>query len=99
MSSRPAHRRYRFPVIELIHGFPGAPQDWITVLGVDVMLRSLIGAGLAKPAVLVMPDATGGRGLSPPGPTPGRRARDATHLPHALPRDISPRPHPAPRPP
>ena len=24
---------YRFPVIELLHGFPGQPQDWITVIG------------------------------------------------------------------
>src|ERR1019366_3842555 len=50
------------PVIELIHGFPGVPQAWITVLGVNGTLRNLIGAGLAKPAVLVMPDASGGLG-------------------------------------
>jgi hypothetical protein len=48
-------------VIELIHGFPGVPGDWITVVGVDVTLKNLIGAGLAKPVVLLMPDASGGR--------------------------------------
>jgi len=31
---QPAYRAYRFPVIELIHGQPGVPQDWITVVGV-----------------------------------------------------------------
>src|SRR5215469_6697802 len=27
--------KYRFPVIELIHGQPGLPQDWINVVGVE----------------------------------------------------------------
>jgi len=31
---QPAYRAYRFPAIELIHGQPGQPQDWISVLGV-----------------------------------------------------------------
>src|SRR5579875_3043837 len=59
-----AYRHYRFPVIELIHGFPGEPQDWITVLDITSTLRGLIAGGLAKPAVLVMPDANGARGVS-----------------------------------
>ena len=39
---QPAYRAYRFPAIELIHGQPGVPQDWITVVG---MTRT---AGLAS---------------------------------------------------
>jgi enterochelin esterase-like enzyme len=58
------YQKYRFPVIELIHGFPGQPQDWLTVLGVNAMLDSLVRQHRAKPAVLVMPDANGGRGIS-----------------------------------
>jgi enterochelin esterase-like enzyme len=61
---QPGYRHYRFPTIELIHGYPGAPQDWITVLGINTTLASLINRGLAKPAVLVMPDADGARGIS-----------------------------------
>jgi enterochelin esterase-like enzyme len=61
---RPAYQRYRFPVIELVHGFPGNPQDWITVLSVNSTLNSMVGQGLARPAVLVMPDANGGLGIS-----------------------------------
>ncbi len=61
---QPAYRHYRFGVIELIHGFPGEPQDWITVLDVTATLRNLINGGLAKPVVLVMPDANGARGVS-----------------------------------
>jgi enterochelin esterase-like enzyme len=57
---QPAYRNYRFPVIELIHGQPGEPQDWVNVVGVQTVLRNLVNAGEAKPAVLVMPDANGG---------------------------------------
>ncbi|HUC57636.1 MAG TPA: alpha/beta hydrolase-fold protein [Streptosporangiaceae bacterium] len=61
---RPAYAHYKFPVIELIHGYPGAPQDWITVLDITSTLSSLVEQHLAKPAVLVMPDANGARGIS-----------------------------------
>ena len=33
---QPGYQAYRFPVIELIHGQPGKPEDWITVVGVQV---------------------------------------------------------------
>jgi enterochelin esterase-like enzyme len=59
-----SYQNYRFPVIELLHGFPGQPQDWITVLGVNTILDTLISEHKADPAVLVMPDANGGRGIS-----------------------------------
>ncbi|HET9898555.1 MAG TPA: alpha/beta hydrolase-fold protein [Streptosporangiaceae bacterium] len=61
---QPAYRHYRFPAIELIHGYPGAPQDWITVLDITTTLANMISHGEAKPAVLVMPDANGAKGLS-----------------------------------
>jgi enterochelin esterase-like enzyme len=61
---QPAYRHYKFPTVELIHGYPGAPQDWITVLDVTTTLAGLVDHGLAKPAVLVMPDANGARGIS-----------------------------------
>lgn len=61
---QPAYLHYRFPAIELIHGFPGQPQDWISVLDITSTLRSLIAGGRARPVVLVMPDASGGRGDS-----------------------------------
>jgi enterochelin esterase-like enzyme len=59
-----AYRHYRFPAIELIHGYPGAPQDWISVLDITTTLAAMIDKGLARPAVLVMPDANGSRGVS-----------------------------------
>jgi enterochelin esterase-like enzyme len=59
-----AYERYKFPVIELIHGQPGAPQDWINVVGVTDMLDQLVNERLAQPTVLVMPDANGAQNVS-----------------------------------
>ncbi len=59
-----AYRHYHFPSVELIHGYPGAPQDWITVVDITTTLARMISQGQAKPVVLVMPDANGARGLS-----------------------------------
>ncbi|MGH3301286.1 MAG: alpha/beta hydrolase [Streptosporangiaceae bacterium] len=58
------YANYRFPVIELIHGQPGVPQDWINVVGVQETLTDLIKHGEASPVVLVMPDANGGNRIS-----------------------------------
>jgi enterochelin esterase-like enzyme len=61
---QPRYKNYRFPVIELIHGQPGEPQDWINVVGVTTTLVNEIDRGSAKPAVLVMPDANGATTIS-----------------------------------
>jgi len=61
---QPAYRAYRFPAIELIHGQPGQPQDWISVVGVTGAYDRLLARRQAQPAVLVMPDANGGEGIS-----------------------------------
>jgi enterochelin esterase-like enzyme len=85
---QPAFRHYQFPVIELIHGQPGVPQDWINVAGVTAVLDELVNRGLAKPAVLVMPDANGGQRVSlqclnvPHGPA------DMTYLGQDVPADV-----------
>ena len=51
---------YRFPVIELIHGSPGKPYDWVGALHVTRVLSDLVSKGRAAPTVLVMPDVNGG---------------------------------------
>ena len=84
-----AYRRYRFPAIELIHGFPGVPQDWITVLDVNTLFRNLLATRLAKPAVLIMPNASGGRGESLQCLNQARGPQDATYLAVDLPRYIA----------
>ncbi len=84
-----AYRDYRFPAIELLHGFPGTPQDWITVAGVTAMMQSLTNTGEGKPAVLVMPDANGGRGISLQCLNQYHGPLDAAYLADDLPEDIS----------
>jgi enterochelin esterase-like enzyme len=84
-----SYYRYRFPVIELLHGYPGAPQDWITVLGVNTILAGMLQQGRAKPAVLVMPDVNGGTGISLQCLDQVGGPQDATFLARDLPAFIS----------
>jgi enterochelin esterase-like enzyme len=83
------YRHRDFPAIELIHGFPGVPQDWISVLGITTILLDLLHAGQAKPVVLVMPDASGGRGISLQCLNQAHGPMDATYLARDLPAVIS----------
>jgi enterochelin esterase-like enzyme len=84
-----AYRNYRFPAVELIHGFPGTPLDWITVVGITTTLQDLVSNGLAKPVVLVMPDANGGRTISLQCLNQFHGPEDATYLAQDLPAYIA----------
>lgn len=86
---QPQYRKYRFPVIELIHGQPGAPLDWINVVGVQVTLEDLVRRGLAKPVVLVMPDANGGTDISLQCLNQYHGPQDMTYLGTDVPHDIA----------
>jgi enterochelin esterase-like enzyme len=85
----PAYRAYRFPVIELVHGQPGGPQDWITVVGVTRTLDTLLADKAAQPAVLVMPDANGGRAVSLQCLNQAGGPQDLTYLAVDLPTQIA----------
>ena len=54
------YAHYRFPVIELLHGSPGNPEQWIDALDVVDIYLGLLADHAAQPAVLVMPDTDGG---------------------------------------
>jgi len=56
-----AYAHYRFPVIELLHGSPGNPQAWVSVLDVIPTFLNLLVAHPSDAAVLVMPDTDGGQ--------------------------------------
>ena len=85
----PAYGKYRFPVIELIHGQPGEPQDWITVVGVTRTFDTLLEDKAAQPAVLVMPDANGGRAISLQCLNQAGGPQDLTYLAVDLPTQIT----------
>ena len=55
-----AYAHYKFPAIELLHGSPGNPQAWLSVLDVIPTYLSLLESHPADAAVLVMPDTDGG---------------------------------------
>ena len=86
---QPSYRTYRFPVIELIHGQPGEPQDWINVVGITATLDRLASTGRAKPAVLVMPDANGAPRISLQCLNQAGGPQDLTYLAQELPLAIA----------
>ncbi len=86
---QPAYQAYRFPVIELIHGQPGGPQDWISVVGVTDAFDHLLQDKLAQPAVVVMPDANGGTRISLQCLNQVGGPQDLTYLAVDLPAQIA----------
>jgi pimeloyl-ACP methyl ester carboxylesterase len=56
-----AYAHYKFPAIELLHGSPGNPEAWLTVLDVIPTFLNLLEVHPSDAAVLVMPDTDGGR--------------------------------------
>ena len=59
------------------------------MVGVTTTLQDLISTGLAKPAVLVMPDANGGRAISLQCLNQFHGPQDATYLAEDLPAYIA----------
>lgn len=53
-----AHRRY--PVVYLLHGYPGGPVDWFRAAEVQQVMDALLRYHLVQPMLLVAPDANGG---------------------------------------
>jgi enterochelin esterase-like enzyme len=50
-----AYRHTRFPVVELLPGYPGSPGAWFGAMGAGHELQSLIRARRAAPMILVAP--------------------------------------------
>ena len=76
-------------MIELIHGQPGKPEDWITVVGVTNTFDRLLAEKLAQPAVVVMPDANGGTRISLQCLNQAGGPQDLTYLAEDLPTQIA----------
>ena len=52
---QPAYRQTRFPVVELLPGYPGSPGAWFGAMGVGRELAALIAQHRAGPMILVAP--------------------------------------------
>jgi len=84
-----AFRSRRFPVIELISGSPGQPQDWINVVGIVQAYETLLRDHLVKPVALVMPDPNGSRQASMQCLNVVHGPQDATYLARDVPDYLS----------
>ncbi len=51
----PGYRNVRFPVVELLDGFPGGPQTWVHKLKIAQVLNHEIAVGTISPTIVVMP--------------------------------------------
>jgi enterochelin esterase-like enzyme len=80
---------YRFPVIELLHGSPGNPEQWVDVMNVLPTLDDLLATHQADPAVLVMPDTDGGRQYSLQCLNAVGGVQDATYVATSVPDYIA----------
>ncbi|MFD0687645.1 alpha/beta hydrolase [Actinomadura fibrosa] len=85
----PAYATHRFPAVELLHGAPGLPTDWFERMHAPQVLRQEIVTGRARPAVLVMPDANGGRAYSEQCLDEAGAPRDETFLAVDVPTQLA----------
>ncbi|MFB6556760.1 esterase, partial [Streptomyces sp. NPDC056405] len=51
----PAYQHKKFPVVELLPGYPGSAKSWFGSLKVNEQLGSLMQSGAIKPFILVAP--------------------------------------------
>jgi enterochelin esterase-like enzyme len=56
----PANATRRYPVVYLLHGYPGAPIDWFRGAQLQQTADLMLADGLIRPMILVAPDASGG---------------------------------------
>ncbi|WP_189716936.1 alpha/beta hydrolase [Streptomyces phaeofaciens] len=54
----PAYRHHRFPVVELLPGYPGSPKSWFGSLRAPAQLAPLMRDGRVAPFILVAPRTT-----------------------------------------
>lgn len=84
--SQPAYAHVRFPVVELLHGSPGEPADWLLTLRVTSIVDTLIARHLMGPVVLVMPAIDEGFRFEDCVNTPS--ALDDTYISQEVPADV-----------
>lgn len=55
-----ADPKRRYPVVYLIHGYPGNAEDWFSAGDALDTMRNLLADGLVQPMIVVSPDMTAG---------------------------------------
>ena len=83
----PAYAQTRFPVVELLHGDPGAATGWVYALNVPGVMDREINAGKLGPMIIVMPSTFSGSHGQDCLDAPGGQL-DGTYLATDVPADI-----------
>ncbi|MEU8435185.1 alpha/beta hydrolase-fold protein [Streptomyces sp. NPDC029216] len=52
----PGAQKTRFPVLTLLHGYPGTPRSWLDLGSMPDALEQLVRLGAAHPFILVIPE-------------------------------------------
>lgn len=81
-----AYARTRFPVVELLHGSPGTPANWILQINIQTIMDQLINKQRVGPMIVVMPSINPQRGFQDCVDAPG--ALDDTYISRDVPSDI-----------
>ncbi|MDQ2850215.1 MAG: esterase family protein [Actinomycetota bacterium] len=76
----------RFPVLELLHGSPGTPNNWVQQINITSIMDQLIEQHLVGPMVIVMPAMNAGNKYQECTNAPG--ALDDTYISQDVPTDV-----------
>ena len=83
---QPAYAHTRFPVVELLHGSPGTPVNWVLQINIQSIMDQLIAKHLAGPMIVVMPSIDSGNSFQECVNAPG--ALDDTYISQDVPADV-----------
>ena len=56
----PANAGRRYPVVYLLHGYPGSPLDWFRAVPTQQIMDTMLADHLIQPMIVVAPNANGG---------------------------------------
>jgi enterochelin esterase-like enzyme len=56
----PANAGRRYPVVYLLHGYPGSPLDWFRAVPTQQIMDAMLADHLIQPMIVVAPNANGG---------------------------------------
>jgi enterochelin esterase-like enzyme len=57
---QPGNAARRYPVVYLLHGYPGGPADWFRGAQLQQVMDAMLRDRLMQPMIVVAPDASGG---------------------------------------
>ncbi|MET9699865.1 alpha/beta hydrolase-fold protein [Streptomyces sp. NPDC006529] len=69
----PGSAKTRFPVLTLLHGYPGSPRSWVELGSMPAALEQLVRLGAAHPYILVIPEIYPGGVNTDCSDTPGHK--------------------------